>query len=67
METGTATKTVHFELDIIGRDEDRRCYHCRNQTVPMFVIRPPRSSTGRYACMVHVGPVADEWDLAAWR
>ena len=23
METGTATKTVHFELDIISGDEDR--------------------------------------------
>lgn len=67
METGTATKTVHFELDIIGRDEDRRCYRCHNQTAPMFVVRPPRSSVGRYSCLIHVGPVADEWDLPEQR
>ena len=47
MERGTATKTVHFELDIIGGDEDRRCYRCHTRTSPMFVVRPPRSSIGQ--------------------
>ena len=67
METarGTDTKTVHFELDIIGRTEDRRCYLCHHHTVPMFGVRPPQSSIGRYACLLHVGAVADEWDRAA--
>ena len=61
METET-TKTVHFELDITGTDEGGRCYLCHTGFGQMFIVRPPDSARGRFACMAHFGDVADGWD-----
>lgn len=60
METGT--KTVRFDLEIIGIEERRRCYLCHTSFGQMFIVRPPDSPRGRYACIAHVGDVADQWD-----
>ena len=65
METGTGnTKTSHFELDIIGAEDGARCYLCHTAFGQMFVVRPPGSTRGRFACIAHVGDVADGWDRA---
>ena len=61
METGTDTKTVRFDLEILGRDEGHRCH---TPYRPMFVVRHPANPVGRYACIAHVGVVADGWDQA---
>ena len=63
METGMdTTKTVRFDLEILGRDDGGRCYICNTSFGVMFVVRPPQSSRGRVACIAHVGDVADGWD-----
>ena len=61
-ETGTDTKPVRFDLEILSRDEGSRCYRCQTPYRPMFVVRPPDGPVGRFACIAHVGVVADEWD-----
>ena len=65
METGTdTTKTVRFDLEIVGTEDCGRCYLCHTAFGQMFVIRPPDSPRGRFACMAHVADVADQWDRA---
>ena len=53
---------MRFDLEILGRDDGRRCYRCHTPYRPMFVVRPPASPVGRYACIAHAGAVADGWD-----
>ena len=65
VEPETETKTVLFELEVLEKDEGSRCYRCRTPYRPMFVLRPPHSTVGRYACIAHVGVVAEERDLNA--
>ena len=65
MEPETDTKRVLFELEILGDREEHRCYLCHTSFGPIFVVGPPRSAVGRYACIAHVGDVADQWDQAA--
>ena len=65
MGTGTdTTKTVRFDLEIVGDERGSRCYLCHTSFGQMFVIRPQDSPRGRYACMAHVADVADRWDQA---
>ena len=67
METGTDTKTVSFDLEILEQDPGSRCYLCHASFGQMFAVRPPHSSHGRMACIAHVGYVADQWDEAEQR
>ena len=68
METGTGiTKMIRFDLEIVDKDEGTRCYLCHTSLGQMFVVRPPDSPRGKYACIAHVGDVADQWDQAEVR
>ena len=68
METGTGiTKMVRFDLEIVDKDEGARCYLCHTSFGQMFVVRPPDSPREKYACIAHVGDVADQWDQAEVR
>ena len=64
MGTETDTKTVRFDLEILGKEAGSLCYICHTSFGQMFAVRPPDSSRGRMACLVHVGDVADQWDQA---
>ena len=49
METGTENRRLLFEVEVLGRSHERRCFVCDSSSWPMHTVRPRRGDYGRYA------------------
>ena len=51
-----------FEVEVLGRSQERRCFVCDSPAWPMHTVRPKGGDYGRYACFAHVSEVMTTWD-----
>ena len=56
-ETDTENRRVLFEVEVLDRSHEQRCFVCNSQAWPMHTVRPRGGDCGRYACFVHVSEV----------
>ena len=62
METGIENRRVLFEVEVLGRSHEGRCFVCDSSAWPMHTVRPRGGDYGRYACFAHVSKVMVTWD-----